>query len=209
MSRLNRFVALKILMANASTEENELRILKHLSTCGLNHPAKKHIMALLDDFEHQGPNGAHTCLVFEVMGPSSASMVEELPVNKDILFGRTARYPIWMAKSMLRQALLGIDYLHQSGIVHGDLQPGNLLFSVTGLQSVDEKQLSQDYSQRAVSEPVRRLDGKVDLWAPRYLALGQSLTEFADIGPRFQVKISDMEGGRLQSLSSLCHNANR
>ena len=98
---------------------------------------------------------------------------------------------------MLRQALLGLDYLHQNEIVHGDFQPGNLLFSVSGLDAVDEACLLQATGPEAFSEPVRRRDGKFDLWAPRYLALNQPLKEFADIGPDFKVKVSDLGGGEL------------
>ncbi len=88
-------------------------------------------MTLLEEIKHEGPNGSHTCLVFDVMGPSVASMIaliELLPINQP-KFSERARYPAWMAKSMLRQALLGLHYLHQNGIIHGDFQPGNLLFS--------------------------------------------------------------------------------
>lgn len=98
---------------------------------------------------------------------------------------------------MLRQALLGLDYLHQNDIVHGDFQPGNLLFSVSDLNTADEARLLQGTGPEAVSEPVRRRDGKLDLWAPRYLALNQPLTEFVNIGPDLIIKISDLEGKRL------------
>lgn len=154
-------------------------------------------MTLLDDFEHRGPNGTHVCLVFEVMGPSAASMMDLLPENQPKRYGRRNRYPLWMARSMLRQALLGLDYLHQNEIVHGDFQPGNLLFSVKGLDAADEARLLQGTGPGAVSEPVRRRDGKSDLWAPRYLALDQPLTEWIDIGPDFTIKISDLGGGEL------------
>ena len=94
---------------------------------GTPHGGKKHIMPLLDYFIEKGPNGEHGCLVFDVMGPNAASMVEYLPENLANNTGRSRRYPLWMAKSILRQVLLGIDFLHESGIVHGDLQAGNIL----------------------------------------------------------------------------------
>jgi serine/threonine protein kinase len=134
------------------------------------------------------------------MGPSTASMVEYLPKSLVSKMGRRDRYPIWMAKSILRQALLGIDFLHESGISHGDLQPGNLLFSVTDLISVDEIRLSQQELYPTSLQPIERQDKKVDLWAPKYLAVNQPLTEFVDLDPNFVIKISDMGGGLFYSL---------
>ncbi len=190
-------MALKILTANASSHGRELTILRQTSQSPLEHAGRKHIITLLDDFEHHGPNGTHVCLVFEVMGPSAASMMDLLPENRPKKYGRRNRYPKWMARSMLRQALLGLDYLHQMEIVHGDFQPGNLLFAVSGLDAVDEARVLQGTGPGLVSEPVRRQDGKEDRWAPRYLALNQPLTDCLDIGPDFTVKISDLGGGEL------------
>lgn len=193
------YVALKILTADASSIETESKILSRSSETVNDHPGKSHVISLLDTFEHKGPNGNHRCLVFEVLGPSVASMVEHLPSN---LLDPTApktryqtRYPTWMAKSILRQTLLGIDFLHQAGIAHGDVQPGNLLFPIKDLSQIDENCLIQQCDAESVSEPVRRLDGKVDQWAPRYLALDQPLRNFVYLEKDFAIKISDMGGG--------------
>ena len=50
-----------------------------------------------------------------------------------------------MAKSMLRQTLHGLVYMHSNGVGHGDLQPGNLLFPIKDLRTVDEKLFVQQY----------------------------------------------------------------
>ena len=67
-----------------------------------------------------------------------------------------------------------------------------MLFSVKSLNSADEAQLSQANSQDAISEPIKRLYGKTDRWAPRYLALNQSLTAYVDLDSCLLVKISDL-----------------
>jgi serine/threonine protein kinase len=102
------------------------------------------VIKLLDSFQHNGPNGVHLCLVFEPMGPCVDSMVEELPYLKSHNKGMNIRYPTWMIKSILRQVLQGLVFLHKQGIVHGDLQPGNVLFSVRNLSSYTLKELEQD-----------------------------------------------------------------
>lgn len=199
-SRSNGYVALKILTADASSMKMESKVLRRSSEMVNDHPGRFHVISLLDTFEHKGPNGVHECLVFEVMGPSAASMVEYLP---SILLNPAApkiRYPTWMAKSILRQTLLGIDFLHQAGIVHGDLQPGNLLFPIKNLSQTDENLLIQRCDDESVSEPVRRLDEKVDPWAPRYLTLNQPLENFVYLEKDFAIKISDMGGGFLPLL---------
>jgi serine/threonine protein kinase len=137
------------------------------------------------------------------MGPSTATMVDHLPKDVVSKVG-PYRYPIWMARSILRQALLGIDFLHRIGIVHGDLQPGNLLFAATDIQSVEESRLSQEDVDPSSLVPLERLDGKVDLWAPPYLALNQPIAEFVELDfveqdPNFVLKISDMGGGLFYS----------
>ncbi|CAK4033986.1 serine threonine- kinase SRPK3 [Lecanosticta acicola] len=74
-----------------------------------------------------------------------------------------------MAKTILRDALSGLAFLHKHDVVHGDFQPGNILFSLKDLDAVGEEKLCQDPS--TISEPLCRLDGKLDPWAPKYLAL--------------------------------------
>jgi serine/threonine protein kinase len=194
ITSLRRYVALKVLSAKESAKTQELTIHQRLAELTAPpHPGSKHVVALLDSFRHQGPNGTHLCLVFEPMGPSANSMAEHL--SKEPRSGR--KYPKAMAKEILRHTLLGLDFLHQNGIVHGDVQPGNMLFAVNSdLSSVNEEKLQQDFSQKQViSEPPKRLDGKVDKWAPRYLAVSQSLASYVDTSSGFTVKISDLGAG--------------
>ena len=115
---------------------------------------------LLDHLKHKGPNGEHGSLVFEVMDPSTSSVVECLPISMVIKTGRRNRYPIWIAKSILRQALFSIGFLHQNGVAHGDLQPSNHLFSVADLTSVAASRLWQQNNDTTSLEPVNWPDGK-------------------------------------------------
>jgi serine/threonine protein kinase len=136
----------------------------------------------------------HLCLVFEALGTSAASMVLELPCNQPLRLGHEPRYPIWIAKRILKHCLLGLSFLHQNGVVHGDVQPGNLLFVPQSIND-DADKLEQDPSEDGVSQPVMRLDGRLDRWAPRYIVTDEPLTEFVDVGPGLTVKISDMGAG--------------
>jgi serine/threonine protein kinase len=187
------------LIADSTASETESSILEKIVQADPFHPGKQHIISLQDYFKHNGPNGEHGCLVFEVMGPSTSTMVEHLPEQLFSKPGRRDRYPIWMARSILRQVLLGIEFLHGIGIAHGDIQPGNLLFAATDIQSVEENRLSQQDIDPSSLIPLERQDGKIDLWAPTYLALNQPLTEFMEIRTNFVIKISDMGAGLFYS----------
>jgi serine/threonine protein kinase len=199
----SRYVALKVMMAKQSASaDTELEICGRLATVAPNDPYSKYVVMLLDSFEHSGPNGRHCCLVYEPMGSTAASMVEKLPWNTPQSFPpKTLRYPKWMAKRILKHALSGLAFLHKNGVVHGDFQPGNLLFSSRELNSISENELQQDKVN--ITRPLRRLDGKADKWAPRYLMLKQSLHEHVDLGPDTVVKVSDFGAGKVIAITRI------
>lgn len=188
---------MKILVSEISGSTNELRILHYITEVAL-ADSPRHITRLLGEFEHHGTNGVHKCLVFEPMGPSVNSMVEELPQFKPRKWGMKIRYPIWMAKSILKQSLQGLDFLHKNGISHGDFQPGNILFTLNDIDSTPEHNLRQteDVEAGSISTLVERLDGKQDRWAPKYLCISQSLASFTYHDQGFKIKLSDMGGNK-------------
>lgn len=100
-SRCSGYVALKILVSEISGSATELQVLRHVIQVA---PVKGtlHITRVLDEFKHRGPNGVHKCLVFESMGPIVNSMVEELPQFNPRKQWMKVRYPLWMAKSILK-----------------------------------------------------------------------------------------------------------
>jgi len=159
---------------------------------------RRYITQLLDTFEHHGPNGIHKCIVFEPMGPSVNTMVEELPQFKPKKWGMKIRYPPRMARSILKQSLQALAFLHNHGIAHGDFQPGNILFALDDIDSKSEELLRQleDVQGESISPPVQRLDGKDDKWAPRHLCVAQPLAPFTSYAEGFKVKLSDMGGGK-------------
>lgn len=132
------------------------------------------------------------------MGPSVNSMVFELPQFKPRLGTMNIRYPPGMARSILKQSLQGLAFLHGHGIAHGDFQPDNMLFSLKDINEQEEDVLRQkeDVKSQSTSPPVERLDGKQDKWAPPYLCIAQPLGSFASPSDDFRIKLSDMGGGK-------------
>ncbi|EEY19442.1 serine/threonine-protein kinase SKY1 [Verticillium alfalfae VaMs.102] len=190
-----RYVAMKILVSDVSASTFEVHILRQINDVARAQGAR-HVTQLLDEFEHSGPNGIHKCLVFEPMGPSVNSMVEELPQFNPRKWGMKVRYPPQMARSILKQSLQGLEFLHGHGIAHGDFQPGKILFALNNIDSEPEDELRQkeDVQAMSISDTVRRLDGKEDKWAPRYLCVGQPLVRFTTYTEGFKIKLSDMGG---------------
>ena len=74
------------------------------------HPGKKNVVQLFDHFYHEGPNGAHLCLVLELLGPSVFSKEESYSTN---------RLPGDIAWDASKQIVKGLAYIHALGIVHG------------------------------------------------------------------------------------------
>jgi len=188
---------MKILVAETKELSHELDMFHHLAKVAPKG-GLQHITQLLAEFDHEGPNGIHKCLVFEPMGPSANSMVYELPQFKPLKYGMEIRYPPQLAKRILKQALQGLAFLHKNGIAHGDFQPGNILFATESIDSYTEASLRQEENVEtySISAPVERLDGKRDKWAPGYLCMGQPLVAYARFPEDLQVKLSDMGGGK-------------
>lgn len=114
---LNQNVALKIVTSEDSSSRNrELCTHQRLSEKSLppmnDH---KHIVRLLDNFDHPGPNGTHNCLVLELLGPSVATVIEERFAGN--------RLPGYTAKKACKEMALALEALHAQDIGHGGLWP--------------------------------------------------------------------------------------
>lgn len=107
---MQRYVAVKVLVAEHLSQDRELTILSVLAAAQSDHPGRQHLMTMQDGFQLHGPNEIHDCLVLEMLGPS----VEE----KGSHVGG-GRLPGKVAKTIAKQALLGLSYLHEQCICHG------------------------------------------------------------------------------------------
>lgn len=106
-------MALKITVAEASSANNrERRVLQALSESRSTlHSDRRHIMQLLDSFQHDGPNGVHDCLVFELLGPSVTDVVEKQCAGD--------RLPGHIARKACKELGLALAVLHRQEIGHG------------------------------------------------------------------------------------------
>ncbi|KAI4139104.1 MAG: hypothetical protein LQ341_004356 [Variospora aurantia] len=165
-SRLERYVALKILAAEPSKDSTESQIIRQISQCfkTSSHINKAFILPILDEFEIDGPNGQHRCLATE---PAACS----LSVSKS--------YPPWVfrievARAIAAQTILALRAIHQCNVVHGgksrmpsylpyadylhDLHLHNILFI---LRDINHMSVDEIYHHFSTPEKIKvnRVDG--------------------------------------------------
>lgn len=106
-----RYVALKILMAEASTPDcRELR-LSRLIELRLGNGLSRELFCLpLDQFEIDGPNGVHYVLVYPVRGPRVSSLPKKSSKNPGIPF-----------TEIYSQVTRAMTLLYEHGICHGGI----------------------------------------------------------------------------------------
>lgn len=110
-SQLNRYVALKIVVAEASKDSSESRILRHMGQyLGGSPHNKQSVSCLLDDFIISGPNGQHLCLSSE---PAGCSIADSKDASNKFMFQMD------IARAISAQAILSLQTIHSSGVVHG------------------------------------------------------------------------------------------
>ncbi|KIH94878.1 non-specific serine/threonineeeee protein kinase [Sporothrix brasiliensis 5110] len=199
-------VAIKVVVAHAGPAEGlpEGMLYKHLASVSNAAVLDRHVTKLLSTFAATGPNGTHACLVFEPMGPGVHDMVENLPQFVPRTRHMKVRYPFWMARQIVRGALEALAFVHAHGMAHGDVQPGNFLFTLKDrLDRCTDDELQRPAHVHPpmrlpkFSAPLTRLDGKVDPWAPTQLYVPQPMADWADAGPGLSLKLSDLGGAYL------------
>jgi serine/threonine protein kinase len=138
-----------------------------------NDAARGHIVTLLDEFKHLGPNGEHLCLVFEPMGPDVAACFER-------------SIPHWQRRSIVKQLLTALQRLHDLGMAHSDTNPGNLLLSLAHpIENLPGE-------GKSVST---RIEGERNPCAPEFIHEDRPLTEFLDRMAPAKLKLSDFGAG--------------
>lgn len=154
---MNRHVALKIVKSAkhyTETALDEIKLLEKIVKTNPSATGRKYVVELLDHFIHQGPNGSHVCMVFEVLGENLLSMIKRY---------RNQGIPVHLVQQILYQVLMGLDYMHREcGIIHTDLKPENVLVCVDDVEQVVKKLMGNtDYSDAAAFAEQHRRSSKV------------------------------------------------
>lgn len=128
------YVALKVIKSAeqyTETAADEIRLLEAIRLNESRHHYCEKIVRLLNNFTIRGVNGIHTCLVFEALGCS---------LYKLLVKHNFQGLPIKMVKSILRQILQGLHFLHtHCGIIHTDIKPENILVCLENSNEINRQ----------------------------------------------------------------------
>ncbi|KGO77099.1 hypothetical protein PITC_024550 [Penicillium italicum] len=160
------YVAIKVCVAEKD-HGGETRELQTLNKLASYYRHLEHVVKLLDNFDLKGPNGIHTCLVYELLGPN-------IPDTINAYFPG-GRLPGKLAKSIAKQSLIGLDSLHRYAIAHGDLHTRNLTFTVPSMDYMTKEEKFIEMLGKPEIGLVRRSDGKdLETGIPEYIVRSSS-----------------------------------
>lgn len=110
----HQLVALKISTAESAFRTQEEQILSRLARGASKSqlPGKNHVQSLLDSFVFTGPNGVHRCLVMDA---------ERVSISDSKESAYHGVLPIEAARAIAAQLVLGTQFIHSQGVVHGGM----------------------------------------------------------------------------------------
>ena len=111
---MERWVSVKIITADRTNQSRELINLRRLAEHSKGSLCSIHIVQLLDDFLHEGPNGCHQCLVFELLGPTVDRIVNDY-------YEEGERLDTEALLKISTQLLQAVTFIHETGYAHGGI----------------------------------------------------------------------------------------
>ncbi|KAF9769289.1 hypothetical protein IL306_013298 [Fusarium sp. DS 682] len=195
--QLDRYVSLKIIVANQPKNKGkEVSLYKSRLQNGCTG-----VVTLHDIIKITGPNGEHDGLIFETMGPDLTAFLD---IRPEFQIGEPweRRFTTSFAKKAIQDTLQALHSLHEHGVIHGDLHLGNILTCIEQVQVTPETE-SKLKQPESDARPLKRKDGRKDLWAPLYLLEPRPLNDCfsCDLDPL--VKLTDLGGGEFTALVSI------
>ncbi|KAH3685574.1 hypothetical protein WICPIJ_003451 [Wickerhamomyces pijperi] len=147
----HQHVAIKIVRSAkhyTETALDEIKLLKKISCNNLAHRGKKNVILLLDSFIHEGINGEHIVMVFEVLGENLLSLIKKY---------KHRGIPLIYVKQIAKQLLLALDFLHREvGIIHTDIKPENVLIELGDVEQIVRMVESMEKEKKEIRKLERK-----------------------------------------------------
>ncbi|KAI0274862.1 kinase-like domain-containing protein [Gloeopeniophorella convolvens] len=132
-----RHSALKVVKSAgrySETARDEIKLLRQIANTSLSHPGRTHVVSFLDSFTHTISSTAHICITFEPLGENLLSLIEK---------NRRKGVAPCVVKSITKQILLGLQYLHEEcDLAHTDIKPENIMMCIPDIESHINTQLA-------------------------------------------------------------------
>lgn len=135
--KLRRHCAIKVQKSDPSYTDAAWDEINLLDMMNQEKSTETPVVDLIDVFEHDGPNGRHVCMVFEVLSKSLLSLIKYVDYKG---------IPVPLLKAISRQVLLGLDFVHKScGVIHTDIKPENILFTICPNENIALRDVSKRF----------------------------------------------------------------
>ncbi|PGH31514.1 CMGC/SRPK protein kinase [[Emmonsia] crescens] len=102
----------------ATQSTSEVAVARHIQAIDGEHPGGRYLRLMLGEFTIHGPVGEHRCLLYAPLGMTYTEFRNVLP---DCMLDKT------LLQQTYQLILIGLDLLHQAGVVHTDISPNNIL----------------------------------------------------------------------------------
>ncbi|CAI2361764.1 unnamed protein product [Moneuplotes crassus] len=160
----NKFVAIKVQKSEESyysAAEDEIEILDKIvdnikteewkeSIEEYNEPNNinsAHCLHMMDHFTFEGPHGKHIGMVFEVMGHNLLKVMKLYDWDG---------IPLPIARTLARQTLIGLDYLHRlCNVIHTDIKPENAILCPNEKQLMEHLDTIPDHFKTSIQGPIQ------------------------------------------------------
>lgn len=111
--RKDLYLALKICTTPGESSncsvDTELSVSRYLKSIREEHPGKDLLRVTVDDFQLHGLSRNHQCLLFTPLGLTFTRLRDRFPQKS---------LPKQLVQHSLQILLVGLDFLHQAGVVH-------------------------------------------------------------------------------------------
>lgn len=163
---MGREVAVKVLPASKSTPEAIKSFAREIRTqAKLDHPN------LVRAYDAGNDGRVHYLVTEYVPGMDLRRLIRsEGPLNVN------------QAASVIMFAALGLDYAHQSGLIHRDVKPGNILVMPEGIAKVSDLGLAGFLNEDDENDPrAGKIVGTADYLSPEQIRNPHDICEASDI----------------------------